>query len=126
MAGGGSDDPVGCVTSVGNCQRLQRRLCIVLLFICAMHAALPEPSPKFPHTRAQLAAIARQYRPLDNYEPDEDLKLVPSALLQSAVSLLVDENEDGLRTLLRGSFAIDDDMVGVSYLARCLCSSSAA
>jgi hypothetical protein len=79
---------------------------------------MPEPSPKFPHTRAQLAAIARQYKPLDNYDPDEDAKLVSSALLQSVVSLVVDENEDDLRALLKSSFIIDDDMVGLSCLAR--------
>lgn len=93
------------------------------VFICPM---LPELSPKFPHTRAQLTAIARQCRPLGTYEPDEDLKLVSSALLQSVVSLLVDENEDDLRALLRNSFAIDEDMVGASCLARCLCSTPAA
>lgn len=81
-----------------------------------MLAALPELSPKFPHTRAQLTAIARQYRPLGTYEPDEDLKLVSSTLLHSVVSLLVDENEDDLRTLLRNSFTIDDDMVGTSIM----------
>ena len=27
---------------------------------------------RFPHTRAQLTAIARQYRPLDNFDDDND------------------------------------------------------
>lgn len=69
--------------------------------------------PRFPHTRAQLTAIARQYRPLDNYdeEGDDDSGRVSSALVARVASLLDAEHEEELKNLLRDSFgpSIDDD-----------------
>lgn len=71
--------------------------------------------PRFPHTRAQLTAIARQYRPLDNYEDDndDDSSRVSSALVARVASLLDAEREEDLKNLLRDTFgpAIDDEEV---------------
>ncbi|KAI0691232.1 hypothetical protein BC835DRAFT_125404 [Cytidiella melzeri] len=69
--------------------------------------------PRFPHTRAQLTAIARQYRPLDNYEDDNEggLTGISSALVARVASLLDAEREEDLKNLLRDSFgpSIDDE-----------------
>ena len=69
---------------------------------------------KFPHTRAQLSAIARQFKPQDlddtDLEPD-DYNRVPQSFVNQIVSLLVDEKEDDLKILLKSTFAMDDDSV---------------
>lgn len=74
--------------------------------------------PRLPHTRAQLTAIARQYRPLDNYEDDneEGSNRITSALVARVASLLEAEREEDLKNLLRDSFgpSIDDDEVNLS------------
>lgn len=75
---------------------------------------------RFPHIRAQLTAIARQYRPLDTYddEIDDDSNRLSSALVARVVSLLDGEREEDLKNLLRDTFgpAIDDEEVGYSRL----------
>ncbi|KAF8627680.1 hypothetical protein AX15_004299 [Amanita polypyramis BW_CC] len=71
----------------------------------------PMDDAKFPHTRAQLVAIARQYRSIDHVHAPDDARLVPTSLLHKVVSLLIDENGDGLQDLLRDAFAVDDDML---------------
>ncbi|KAI0028096.1 hypothetical protein K488DRAFT_59564 [Vararia minispora EC-137] len=67
----------------------------------------------FPHTRALLAHIARQHRPLDSYESDvegDDFTRVPSVFVTRVVSLLDREHEDELKGLLRDHYVgIDDD-----------------
>ncbi|KAJ3568150.1 hypothetical protein NP233_g5909 [Leucocoprinus birnbaumii] len=71
-------------------------------------------SVKFPHTRAQLSAIARQYKPGDAYETEadvDDLNRVPSSLVNKVVSLLVDEKEDELKALLKETYGLDDETV---------------
>lgn len=78
--------------------------------------SLPHQEPpvaKFPHTRAQLAALARQFKPLDNYESDGDDR-VPPRLLNQVISLLIDEREDELKTLLKAAFSVDEDSVCIS------------
>lgn len=85
---------------------------------------------KFPHTRAQLAAIARQYSAkthdssngtesvfvndhsgsaLGLADEDGELNRVSTSFLNRVVALLVNENEDELKTLLKNSYHIDDD-----------------
>ncbi|KAJ3497206.1 hypothetical protein NLJ89_g10379 [Agrocybe chaxingu] len=74
----------------------------------------PSGGGKFPHTRAQLSAIARQYKPLENYDSDaenDDYNRVPQSLVNEVVSLLVDEKEDELKTLLKTTFGMDGDIV---------------
>ncbi|KAH9479631.1 hypothetical protein JR316_0008226 [Psilocybe cubensis] len=68
------------------------------------------PAPKFPHTRAQLAALARQFKPLDPYD-DDDNDRVPPRLLNQVISLLIDEREDDLKSLLKAAFGVDDHSV---------------
>lgn len=71
-------------------------------------------SPKFPHTRAQLSAIARQHKPLDNYDGDaelDDSNRIPPAFLNQIVALLVDEREDELKILLKQTYPMDDESV---------------
>ena len=71
--------------------------------------------PRFPHTRAQLTAIARQYRPLDNYEDDNESgsASISSALVARVATLLDAEREEDLKNLIRDSFgpSIDDEEV---------------
>ena len=74
--------------------------------------------PRFPHTRAQLTAIARQYRPDSGYDDEfdnDDTSPVTTALVARVASLLSSEHEDELKTLLKSTFGpgIDDDEVSV-------------
>jgi len=82
--------------------------------------SLQEPPSlgKFPHTRAQLSAIARQYKPLDNYDSDaetDEYNRVPQSIVNEVVSLLVDEREDELKTLLKTNYVMDDESVGRGF-----------
>lgn len=71
--------------------------------------------PRFPHTRAQLTAIARQYRPLDNYDDDndDDSSRITSAFVARVATLLDGEREEELKMLLKDTFgsSIDDEDV---------------
>ena len=84
--------------------------------------------PRFPHTRAQLTAIARQYRPLDNYEDDNESgsASISSALVARVATLLDAEREEDLKNLIRDSFgpSIDDEevcslLLSSTYVAKC-------
>ncbi|PPQ72547.1 hypothetical protein CVT24_004885 [Panaeolus cyanescens] len=70
-------------------------------------------STKFPHTRAQLAAISRQFK--DSID-QSDTDLVPQLLLNQVVSYLVQEKEDELKDLLKITFGLDDDSIEHSVL----------
>lgn len=72
--------------------------------------SLQSSTGKFPHTRAQLAAIARQFK-LDDTESELDDNRLPQSLVNQIVSLLVDEKEDELKVLLKTTFTMDDDSV---------------
>ncbi|KAF8899633.1 hypothetical protein CPB84DRAFT_1709570 [Gymnopilus junonius] len=74
---------------------------------------------KFPHTRAQLSAIARQYKPLENYDSDaenDDYNRVPTRLLNQVISYLIDEREDDLKSLLKTAYGLDDESVEQNVL----------
>lgn len=74
----------------------------------------PSLLPKFPHTRAQLSAIARQHKPLDNYDSDvegDDFNRVSPSLVRKVVALLDDEHEDELKVLLKKTYGMDDETV---------------
>ncbi|KAI0349802.1 hypothetical protein OH77DRAFT_1499386 [Trametes cingulata] len=60
---------------------------------------------RFPHTRAQLAAIARLYKP-DTYggEAEGDASAISSSFVGRVVSLLDGEREDELKSLLKDTF----------------------
>ena len=81
----------------------------------ALHESLPSPaSTHFPHTSAQLSAIARLYKPADSSDNDADPddSRVSASLVAKVASLLDHEHEDELKALLRAIFSrIDDDMV---------------
>ena len=95
--------------------------------IPSVHREVSAP-PKFPHTRAQLNSIARQYRPSGDYDDDPDVDdsgLVTSALVTCVASLLDNEHEDELKILLKETFGptIDDEEVGASHcIVYCLLS----
>ncbi|KAF8972628.1 hypothetical protein BDZ97DRAFT_1901162 [Flammula alnicola] len=74
---------------------------------------------KFPHTRAQLSAIARQYKPLENYDSDaenDEYNRVPQSIVNEVVSLLIDEREDELKALLKTTYSMDDESVEQNVL----------
>jgi hypothetical protein len=80
----------------------------------------PSSMGKFPHVRAHLSHIARHYKPLENYDSDfesDELSKVPSGLVNQVVSLLSDEREDELKTLLKTTYSMDDE--SVSALSLC-------
>lgn len=71
-------------------------------------------TPKFPHTRAQLSAIARQYKPLDSYDSEaegDEFGRVSSSFVNRVVAMLVDEQDDELKALLKETYGIDEDTV---------------
>lgn len=74
---------------------------------------------KFPHTRAQLSAIARQHKPSETYDSDaetEDYSKAPQSLVNKVVSLLVDEREDELKMLLKTTYNMDDESAGIELI----------
>ncbi|KAF8661374.1 hypothetical protein AX16_001467 [Volvariella volvacea WC 439] len=74
---------------------------------------------KFPHTRAQLLALSRQYKPLDSIDNDPDgdeMSRLPSSLVNEVVSLIADEKEDELKTLLKQTFDMDSDSLEQNVL----------
>ncbi|THH09723.1 hypothetical protein EW145_g1804 [Phellinidium pouzarii] len=89
------------------------------------HKHVPQ-TQKFPHTRAQLANIARDHRfrelagaasandsdaDVDDYGRwgDEQEAHVSSALVRQVASLLSEENEDELKELLKKTFEMDSE-----------------
>lgn len=73
------------------------------------HAA----QPRFPHTRAQLASIARTYKP-DAFPTDgePDHANISSSLVSRVVGLLEAEREEDLKGLLKDMFGpISDEEV---------------
>ncbi|GLB43441.1 putative DUF1771 [Lyophyllum shimeji] len=82
-------------------------------------AADSSPMPKFPHTRALLSVIARQHKPLENYDSDADadeFNRVSPALVNRVAALLADEQEDELKTLLRTTYGMDDETLEQNVL----------
>lgn len=93
--------------------------------------------PRFPHTRAQLSAIARLYKPANNYDSDaegDEFSRVSSDVVGKVVSLLDEEDEDELKSLLKDTYGVDeeeqleqhvldlmhkhrDDVAGIPFLA---------
>lgn len=72
---------------------------------------LEGPMPRFPHVRAALSAIAKQYKPteLDDEAGGDDLNRVNTATVSKVVNLLEEEDEDQLQALLKETYAILDD-----------------
>ena len=75
--------------------------------------------PRFPHTRAQLSAIARQCKPPENYDGDaegDDFGRVSSFFVTQIVDLINDDREDELKTLLKETYTMDDETVCLDLL----------
>ncbi|KDQ61625.1 hypothetical protein JAAARDRAFT_31100 [Jaapia argillacea MUCL 33604] len=69
---------------------------------------------RFLHTRAQLSAIARLYKPTDSYDSDvegDDYSRVSPSLVSRVVGHLDEEREDDLKVLLKETFGMDDDQL---------------
>ncbi|KAF9785105.1 hypothetical protein BJ322DRAFT_1108566 [Thelephora terrestris] len=61
----------------------------------------PQPPQRFPHIRAQLAAIARQHKDPGGIELDDDIGArMPSEFVHKVVESLDNEREDELKALL--------------------------
>ncbi|CAK5273876.1 unnamed protein product [Mycena citricolor] len=77
-------------------------------------------SRPFPHTRAQLVSIARQYKPIpsDAFDEalDDDVTRVPTELVDQVITCLRDEQEDSLKSLLKTAYGMDDEMVEQAVL----------
>ncbi|KAH9852074.1 hypothetical protein C2E23DRAFT_827414 [Lenzites betulinus] len=61
-------------------------------------------SPRFPHTRAQLSAIARQYKPDTYVDSDGDAAAISTSFVARVVGLLDGEREDEVKSLLKDTF----------------------
>ncbi|CDO77677.1 hypothetical protein BN946_scf184969.g28 [Trametes cinnabarina] len=60
--------------------------------------------PLFAHTRAQLAAIARTYKPDVYGDSESDVAAISSSFVSRVVSLLDSEREDDLKSLIKDNF----------------------
>lgn len=68
------------------------------------------PQTRFPHVRATLAAIVKQYKPTDLDDPNGDeLARNNPALVNKVVTLLGDEDEEGIQKVLKENYAIADN-----------------
>ena len=61
-------------------------------------------APRFPHTRAQLAAIARTYKPDAYGDAENDVSGISSSFVTRVVGLLDSEREDDLKSLIKQTF----------------------
>ncbi|KAJ7576818.1 hypothetical protein C8J56DRAFT_836724 [Mycena floridula] len=80
---------------------------------------LSPPVPRFPHTRAQLSAFTRQYKPLESYDSDfegDEFGRVSTSFVNRIVAMLGEEQEDELKALLKETYSIDDEAVENSLL----------
>ena len=69
---------------------------------------------RFPHTRAQLSAIARQYN-YDSDAEDDTGSRISSAFVSRIVALLVEEHEEQLKSVLKDTYpGMDDDTVSIA------------
>ena len=85
----------------------------------ALTSDYPQPPQRFPHIRAQLAAIARQHKESGEIELDDETGAqIPSEFLHKVVVSLENEREDELKTLLAGTHpTMDSESVsaGVTF-----------
>ncbi|KAI0820379.1 hypothetical protein BC628DRAFT_1330520 [Trametes gibbosa] len=61
-------------------------------------------TPRFPHTRAQLSAIARQYKPDAYGDTDGDAAAISASFVGRVVGMLDGEREDEVKSLLKDTF----------------------
>jgi hypothetical protein len=81
----------------------------------ALTTDYPQPPQRFPHIRAQLAAIARQHKEAGEIELDDETGArIPSELLHKVVESLDNEREDELKTLLTETHpTMDNESVSI-------------
>ena len=84
----------------------------------AAHDPASSAAARFPHTRAQLAELARQYKPQADDENTEDAQRVPPSHVVAVASLLLEEKEEDLKEHLRETYGMDDDTVGSAACVR--------
>lgn len=69
----------------------------------------PQPPQRFPHIRAQLAAITRQHKESGEIELDDETGArIPSEFLHKVVQSLDNEREDELKALLTENYPTMD------------------
>jgi hypothetical protein len=73
----------------------------------------PQPPQRFPHIRAQLAAIARQHKENGEIELDDETGArIPSEFLHKVVESLENEREDELKAILtKAHLTMDSESV---------------
>lgn len=83
--------------------------------ILASTTDYPHPPQRFPHIRAQLAAIARQHQESGEIELDDETGTrIPSEFLHKVVESLDNEREDELKALLTKAHpSMDKESVSV-------------
>lgn len=78
-----------------------------------------QPPQRFPHIRAQLAAIARQHKESNEIELDDETGArIPSEFVHKVVESLENEHEDQLKALLTETYP---SMDGESVSAGMVC-----
>ncbi|KAI0763743.1 hypothetical protein BD413DRAFT_606456 [Trametes elegans] len=70
----------------------------------SLHNDHEQGQPRFPHTRAQLAAIARTYKPDTYGDSESDVSAISSSFVGRVVNLLDGEREDEVKSLLKDTF----------------------
>jgi len=90
---------------------------IIAIMSFSNHDAMDseQSGSRYPHTRAQLSAIARHYKLVENYDSDaetDEYTRAPAGLVNAVVALLADEKEEELKALLRTTYGMDEDSVG--------------
>ncbi|KAH0582667.1 hypothetical protein H2248_010587 [Termitomyces sp. 'cryptogamus'] len=79
---------------------------------CSTGDSRADSMSKYPHTRAQLSAMGRQHKALDETCGDGDeVSRVSSSLVDRVVGLLVGEEEEELKTLLQRTYGLDEAAV---------------
>lgn len=76
-------------------------------------ADYPQPPHRFPHIRAQLAAITRQHKESSEIELDDETGArIPSEFVHKIVESLDNEREDQLKALLTETYpSMDSESV---------------
>ena len=82
----------------------------------------PQPPQRFPHIRAQLAAIARQHKESGEIELDDETGArIPSEFVHRVVESLDSESEDQLKALLTETYSSMDSESVSTGMSRSEC-----
>ena len=77
-----------------------------------------QPPQRFPHIRAQLAAIARQHKESGEIELDDETGArIPTEFVHKVLECLDNEHEDQLKALLTETYpSMDSESVSVGII----------